>query len=131
MLNRKGVLGLATQDISITRGDTTKITFTILGENGDRYVIDEQDRIYFTVKENYYKTECVLQRTLDNGITYNTDTEEYEIELTDECTCDLLFRRFVYDIELVIIRDGKKLVKTLVKGYLTVYEEATHKENEI
>lgn len=122
---------MITQNITLTRGDSHIISFTIIGENGDAYVIDEQDKIYFTVKKNFSKTECVLQKTINNGITYNTDTEEYEIELTDECTCNLPFGRFVYDIELVIVRDRKKIVKTLVKGNFTISEEVTHKENEI
>ena len=122
---------MVTQNINITRGDTNIITFTILGENGEKYVIDELDRIYFTVKDSFSNTKCVIQKTLDNGITYNTDTEEYEIELTNDCTCTLPFCRMVYDIEVVIVREGKKLVKTIVKGYLTITEEATHKENEV
>ena len=122
---------MKTQNITLTRGDSHIISFTIIGENGDKYVIDEQDKIYFTIKESCSKADCVLQKTLDDGITYNTDTEEYEIELTNDCTCSLPFCRFVYDIELVIVRDEKKIVKTLVKGNLTISEEVTHKENEI
>ena len=122
---------MKTQNINLIRGDTNIITFTLVGENGDAFVVDEQDKLYFTVKETVYDTEPIIQKTLDRGITFNTDTEEYEIEVTNECTCNLPFCTFVYDIELVVIRDGKRLVKTIVKGNFTISEEVTHKENEI
>jgi hypothetical protein len=119
-----------TQNINLIRGDTNTITFKIIGENGEKYTIDDKDKLYFTVKENYFENGCVLQKTYGKGISFNTETEEYEVEFTSECTCNLPFGRFVYDIELVIIRDGKKIVKTLCKGKFTVDKEVTCKENE-
>lgn len=123
---------MTTYNLSLVRGDSSTISFTILGENGKDYIADESDKLYFTVKEDVEQTDALLQLTLENqGIIYNTETKEYEIKIAPDDTNNLPFSRFVYDIELVIIRDDRRLVKTLVKGCLTISEEVTHKENEI
>lgn len=119
------------QNITLTRGDTHIISFKLKGENGEKYILSLDDKLYFTVKENAVKSACVLQKTIGNGISYNAETEEYEVELTSDCTCTMPYCNFVYDIELIIMRDGKKIVKTLVKGNLYIDKEVTHKENEI
>lgn len=121
---------VAIKNITLIRGDTNTIVFSILGENGERYIPDDNDQLYFTVKENYFRTNCILQKKLGKGISFNDSTKEFEIEITSDCTCGLQYCRLVYDIELVIMRDGKKIVKTLCKGELCIDHEATHRENE-
>lgn len=117
-------------NITITRGDTEVLTFKIVDANGENYVLKDADKLYFTIKNDWRDKECVLQKTIGNGITYNADTGEYEIELTQECTCNMCCRPYEYDIELVLDSQSPKVVKTLVKGEFVVEKEITHKGNE-
>ena len=118
-------------DIFLTRGDSLTIAFSLLGENDEVFIVEEGDALYFTVKESSSRRAMVFQKTLVNGITYNKKTQEYEINIASEDTDELPYCRLVYDIELVINREDTRIVKTVVKGDLTITEEVTHKENEV
>lgn len=129
---------METKDIILTRGDSLVLEFTLVDENNEEYRVSENDKLYFTVKEDYTLTEVVLQKTYGNGIRWNNSTDVYEIELEAEDTNELPFCRLVYDIELIIgvplDEEGleiKRYTKTLIKGVLELTEEVTHKENEI
>lgn len=117
-------------DITLTRGDTHLITFKVQDENNEDYILQPNDKLYFTVKKNWFDTNCVIQKTYNDGITFNNDTGFYEIELEQSCSCELNCGNFVYDIEIIIDNAGKPIIKTLVKGTLTFDKEVTHKGNE-
>lgn len=117
-------------DIKLIRGDTYAITFKILTADGVPYAIGEGDKIYFTIKKTFNHKECVLQKTYDNGITYDSRAGEYTVNLTQICTCDLDCGAYVYDIKVILANQGEPIVETLVKGALTFENNATHKVNE-
>lgn len=118
-------------EIVLTRGDTQVYTFTIKTDSGENYVLGEEDKLYFTVKKNWFDKGCVLQKTFGNGITYNSGTKEYEIDMTHDCTCNLDCCDYVFDIELIVNGSDAQDVKTLAKGVFTLDVEATHKGNEV
>ena len=91
------------KNFSIVRGDTNIISFSLFDNNGNPFVLSSQDMLYFTVKTDSVTSSYVFQKTTGNGITYNADTKEYEIEIDSESTNNLPYRTFVYDIELVAV----------------------------
>ena len=117
-------------DLQLIRGDTYLLTFSLQDKNGNAYALTDKDKCYFTVKKDFYRAECVLQKQYGDGITYNTETGLYEIRLTQVCTCDLACGNYVYDIKVKIADGERELVKTLVKGNLSIVSNATHKVNE-
>ena len=117
-------------DIVLTRGDTRVYTFTIVTEDGVKYVLGEKDKLYFTIKKRWFDKGCVLQKTFGNGITYDEDKQVYVLEFTHNCTCDIDCIDYVWDIELFIGNEEPPFVATLAKGKFVVDFEATHKENE-
>ena len=118
-------------DITLIRGDTCLISFNIKDAYGQNYELKEGDRLYFTVKKSFYTEEVVFQKTYENGISYNSATNEYLIEITQDTTAELPFGQNVYDIKIVISQEGEDpIVKTLIKGTFTLTPNATYKENE-
>ena len=69
--------------------------------------------------------EPLFQKTLDNGITF--DSEYYHVVINPEDTNDLPFSKLAYDIE--IISDNK--VKTIYVGELELTKEVTFACNEV
>lgn len=118
-------------DIALTRGDTCLISFNIKDAYGQNYELKDGDRLYFTVKNDFYTEKVVFQKTYENGIYYDEDTQSYIINLTQDTTADLEFKEYKYDIKIVISQDeSDPIVKTLIKGSFTLTENATYKENE-
>lgn len=117
-------------DITIIRGDTTEIGFTVAYEDGSPYTLTAEDKLYFTVKKNWYTEQFVVQKTIGNGIEFNEYTGEYVVTLTDLCTCGMECRDYVYDIESIINYNGKPITTTLAKGKLVLDTEATYRSNE-
>lgn len=118
-------------DLTLIKGDTHTITFKIKTADDSYFMLQSEDRLYFTVKKNFYTKDVILQKTYKNGITYNAINKEYIIKLNQDCTCDIDCGGYVYDIKIAIAQeDGDFVVKTLVKGSLGFVPNATHKENE-
>ena len=78
-------------NISLTRGDTLKLTVTIM-QDGDIYDVKEGDRIRFALKKNIADTECLIIKEIPN----NTKL----LHLVPSDTKQLPFGVYVYDIEL-------------------------------
>lgn len=117
-------------DIKLIRGDTYTLKFKILTADGAAYVLHDGDKLYFTVKKTFNHRDFVLQKTYGDGITYNGTTGDYEIELTQMCSCELDCGDYVYDIKAVLANDDNPIVETLVRGTLVFENNATHKGNE-
>ena len=117
-------------NLNLIRGDTYTIQFGIKTEDGAGYVLQEGDRLYFTVKKSFNHSDCILQKTFGNGITRNASTGAYEIELEQLCTCEVECGSYVYDIKIVLANNGEQIVKTLTKGELALDNNATHRGNE-
>jgi hypothetical protein len=108
----------------IIRGDNEIIPFQRKTES-DELIMEIPDKMYLTIKRNEYEKQALIQKTLENGITFEDGT--YNVEFLPEDTDNLSFGIYLYDIE--IIKDGKK--KTIKKGEFVIDSEITHKENEV
>ena len=99
--------------ITMTRGDTARISVFITDSEGDQYIPEEGDSIRFAAKQNYTDgTPLIL-------IDVPTDSLVFTIQPDD--TKNLAFGNYVYDIELTKV-DGT--VDTFItKAKLKITEE--------
>ena len=109
--------------MEIIRGDTAKFRFRRYGADGN-IIATKADAIYFTIKENGYKQEYVLQKTLDD-MEFDEDYY-YHITIRPEDTDNLDYGTYMYDVE--VIQDGNK---TTTIGEFIIGEEITFASNEI
>lgn len=114
----------------LTRGDTQIITFDIVDDNGNIYLLKPLDKIYFTVKVSAKDKDFVFQKTYGNGISYNEDLKCYEILIKPEDSSDLQRNSFVFDIEIIVASYPENIVQTLKYGTIGFSDEITRRENE-
>lgn len=114
-------------ELTLIRGDTYNLTFSLSLANGNALVLTETDKCYFTVKKEFEHEEFVLQKRHGDGITYNEEKGLYVIRLTQDDTSDLPCDRYKFDIKVKI---STNIVKTLMKGTLVLTNNATHRCNE-
>ena len=99
-------------DISIPKCDYLVIPF-IYKRNGEPTSLDEKDLIFFSVKQSKDDEEYVFQKTLENGITFDSENMRYLIEINYEDTKNLnIGDKFLYDI--VIYYDGNKPIQRII-----------------
>lgn len=99
--------------ITLTRGDTLKLTVTILNEDGTVYTPEEGDIIRFAMKKDYYDGTPLILKVIPN------DTLVLCLEPSD--TKHLDFGKYVYDIQLT---NGAGEVDTFItKASLILTEE--------
>lgn len=106
------------------RGDNFKFKFQRKNSN-DEAITTLPKKLYFTVKNNNYETDFLIQKTLENGIIKDEDNY-YHVEILPEDTNNLKYKEYVYDIE--VITDTYK--KTIASGTLLLKKETTFVENE-
>ena len=103
--------------MQLTRGDTAKFKFKRINAAGN-VIGTPADAIYFTVKENGYTDEILIQKTL-NDIEF--DGIYYHLTILPEDTNELKYGTYHYDIE--IIQDGVKT--TVAFDEFIIAEEIT------
>lgn len=77
-------------DIKIIHGDTSRFEVEVLDQTGDKYNLQEEDKLVFTVKKNTSTDITVIQKQI-LGDTFT---------LTHEDTKSLDYGKYVYDIQL-------------------------------
>lgn len=86
------MLEVTGNDISLTRGDTARLTVTITNICDDGlYIPSPGDVFKFTVKESVYESNSIFQKV-------STGSPIFKIDPIDTKSLD--FRKYVYDIEL-------------------------------
>lgn len=112
-------------NIELIRGDTLPLKFQRkLVDNS--VVTEKPDKMFFTVKTDYFNEEYLFQKRLDESIVYNEQDNYYYLTIEPEDTDNLSYGKYVFDIE--IIKDGD--VKTILKGKLKITQEVTFTSNE-
>lgn len=111
--------------MKIIRGDYKVISFVRKDKKGN-VITSIPEKIYFTVKNNIYSGEVLIQKKLNEGITVD-ENHVYAIEFNASDTDDLQFGEYVYDIE---IKNGDK-PKTIQKGTLEITSEVTTAKDEV
>ena len=108
--------------MEFTRGDTKKYKFQRIDKDNNAIETKSQ-KMWFTVKENYYTNTILIEKTLeDNTITFD-DEFYYHILLNHNDTKDLSYRKYVCDIQ--VENDG--VVTTIYKDDFILTEEVTFK----
>lgn len=93
-------------DIKFPKQNYEKISIAFK-ENNEKIQLQENDLIFFSVKEHAYDKEYLIQKSLGNGISFNSSTQEYDIEITSNDTKNLLMnKKYGYDIS--VYYDGNK-----------------------
>lgn len=106
-----------TINIYIPRGDYRVIPISFF-RNGTKKKLDEDDDIYLTAC-SLIDNSIKFQKTLSNGISFNEETMNYEIEINPEDTENLvLSQKYGYDI--VVFYGKNKLPSQKVVGEISL-----------
>lgn len=94
-------------EIEIPKMDYQIITLAIKNSIGELVKLNENDKMFMTVKKSYASSEVAFQKTLTDGIKYNEQTKKYEIEIKPEDTKGLNVNS-LYGFDITIYYDGNK-----------------------
>ena len=118
-----------TIDYEFTRGDTYQLKkFRVTDKNGEVLDLTNLEQLYFTVKRNANSSTVIFQKTIGNGIELGDDGY-YHITINSEDTNNLKYGDYQYDIELKS-NQLTPIVKTLIKGTISLTDEVTWKGDE-
>lgn len=106
--------------LEMTRGDTLKFKFQRKTEN-EEVIKEKVDKMYFTIKRNQETKKSLIQKRLNHGITYDSETGYYHVVIEPEDTDNLNYGKHYFDIE--ITKDC--IVKTIILGTLQINKEVT------
>ena len=114
-------------EIIVTRGDTKHLKIKRMDKN--QVVITEKpDKMFFTVKKDYFSKDYLFQKKLNDDIIYNEENNYYNLTIEPFDTNELKYGDdYVFDIE-IITGDN---VKTIAKGNFIIEQEVTFAENEV
>ena len=107
-------------NIRLVRGDTLAIKFKREDTNGDT-ITDIAQKMWFTVKMDTYSTDKIIQKTLEDGITFSDEDSYYHIILQHNDTKDLFYMDYYYDIQV----ENNGVVATIKKAKLIIEDEIT------
>ena len=112
-------------DITIPKCNYAGIPFSYT-INGKRAKIEENDIIYFSVKDKLSNNNYLIQKTLNNGIEFSEDEQKYYIVFNYEDTKELeMGTTYIYDI--TIYYEGNKPIQK-VFGNLKIGPQVTLNE---
>lgn len=95
-------------------------------ENGELVQLGENDLMFMTISNSPNSTEYKIQKSIDNGITYNQETGKYDVEFTSEDT-KLLAYKVKYGYDITIYYDGNKPKQKII-GTFTITDKYTVNE---
>lgn len=111
-------------DLEFIRGDTQYIQFKLKDGNGNPIQLTDDEKLYFTVKQNQNSKKILIQKTYPSDIIFSDGY--YQFELSSKDTSKLAYGSYQYDIELKI----GEYVKTLSLGTITLTDEITFQGDE-
>ena len=115
--------------IELIQGDTSNI-YKFQRKNADDEVITTKvQKMWITFKETTFEDNCVFQKTLENGITYNEEDNYYRFQILSEDTCNLSVGMYGFDIAILNELGEKKTL--LSDGTLQILKHYTKKCNEV
>ena len=116
-------------DYEMIRGDTFVFPRPIkINKNNESYQLQDDENIIFSLKRFSDDEEYVLQKSLNNGITWNETLQRYILRLEPEDTnnIDLYYESRLYQYDIVVILKNN-FVKT-IRGSLTIWKDITRNE---
>ena len=109
------------EQLEMIRGDTLRFKFQRKTEQ-EEVIKEPVDEMYITFKKSVYSKGFLFQKSLkDKTITYDETTGYYRIVIEPKDTENLSYDDYVFDIEITT----DNIVKTIIKGVLTLTEEVT------
>ncbi len=103
------------------RGDTKAYKFVRRLKKDHSIIMEKADDVKLTVRHNP-EGEIVIQKYLENGITFDEATGYYYILFEPADTSNLEFETYGFDIQ--VVKDS--VVHTIETGRLTLDEEYTY-----
>lgn len=98
--------------ITMTKGDTLRLTVGIKQANGQTYTPAQGDVVRFAAKRRYYDTQTAIKKTIPNDTLL--------LHLAPADTSKLAVGDYVYDIELTFANGD---VDTFISGKLVLLDE--------
>ena len=111
--------------MEIIRGDTKFFKFQRHYCDGET-ITDLPSKLFFTIKYDSNMEEYLIQKTIGDGIRFNSIDNYYYITLLPEDTDNLPYGNYYYDIE--VITDNYK--QTIARGNFDLTDEYTFARNE-
>lgn len=113
--------------IEIVQGDTSPI-YKFQRKYDDGTVITTQpNKMWITFKRSCSCDECLFQKTLEDGITF--EDGYYKFQLVSDDTCHLAYGTYGFDIAIINEAGEKKTL--LNNGELEIVKHYTKKCNEV
>lgn len=103
-------------NFTMVQGDTFIFGVSISGLESDL------SAAYFSVKKNYTDENYTLQKSLNNGITKNSDGT-YNVKIDPEDTKNVDVGKYVYDLQIGIENDIFTILRGVLKIEYSVTEE--------
>ena len=112
-------------NIGIPKQDYMLLRMSIK-ENGVNVELGENDLLFMTIRTSANSEDYIIQKSLNDGITYNSELKKYEIEILSQDTKDLQYgKNYGYDI--TIYYNGNK-PKQKAKGIFKITDKFTLNE---
>lgn len=116
-------------EIQLVQGDTSKIyKFQRKNVNGE-VIKTLPQKMWITFKKVSDIDDCLFQKTLEDGITYNDEDNYYRFQIQPDETCNLDYKTYGFDIAILNEAGDKKTL--LNDGKLKIIKHYTKKENEV
>ena len=107
--------------IEFRRGDSFFFKF-FRRDTSNEKIIQKTEKIWFTVKDNANSKKKLIQKTLDNGITFTEKDGYYHVEIEPQDTKSMMFKKkYYYDIQV----ENAGVVTTIKLDILRLKEEIT------
>ena len=108
------------------RGDTFFIKFRRRDFNNET-ITHISEKMWFTVKENAYTKEKLIQKTLVDGNIFFDDNYYYHVIIEHDDTKDLDYGTYYCDIQV----ENEGVVTTIYKDTFELDEEVTFEGNDV
>lgn len=110
--------------LEFRRGDSFFFKFYRRYLSGEK-IMTKALKMWFTVKENANSKKILIQKILDDGITF-TDDGYYHVEIKPLDSKPLKYKKYVYDIQ--VENDG--IVNTIILDKVKINQEVTYEGGE-
>lgn len=115
--------------IEVIQGDTSEV-YKFQRKDAQGNVIKTlPSKMWITFKKTTMCKECLLQKTLENGISYSEEDNYYRFQLSSEETGNLDYGTYGFDIAILNENGAKKTLFN--NGSLEIVTHYTHKNNEV
>ena len=108
------------------RGDTFFIKFRRRNFNNET-ITHISEKMWFTVKENAYTKEKLIQKTLEDGNIFFDDNYYYHVIIEHDDTKDLDYGTYYCDVQV----ENEGVITTIYKDTFELTEEITFEGNDV